>query len=400
MSAWELESIQDAQRRLRCGNREEVRALAKAWGLPQKVAGKNRSVPDMRRDLEEKIATALAEKTAQSEPLAAQGEKPLAEQGHAMVLALVGAAQGEGKEEEESDARALELKMGQGLAGESGEAMALAEPVADQGDDGVARKVARTAPGNVLEFLDHAEVRKASADLETLPADARVDELRNLLELWRNVREQTSGPRRRDYLRQVARSFKITLSLKETSSPYLMSKKISEAFVQRVSALRPWESMRDQGSSSSASATPAFPAPPHGRDGDVAKLATESLQRPTEAPVMAQRRKDKRKAEDGAGGDLKRFMVTKSSDLALDPADHGREKCQRIEDISTIEDAWDVVRGSKEIPTELKKRVGQVRGLVSRKEILPLQKTYGIRTAYKTGKQLIEESFQWQRYEI
>ena len=148
MSAWERDSIQDAQRRLSCGNREEVRALAKAWGLPQQVAGKSRSVPDMRRDLEEKIATALA------------------------------------------------------------------EPVADQGDDGVARKVARTAPGNVLEFLDHAELRKASADLETLPADARVDELRNLLELWRNVREQTSGPRRRDYLRQVARSFKITLSLK------------------------------------------------------------------------------------------------------------------------------------------------------------------------------------------
>ena len=94
---------------------------------------------------------------------------------------------------------------------------------------------------------------------------------------------------------------------------------------------------------------------------------------------MAQRRKARRKAEESAGGDLKRFMVAKSSDLALDPADHGREKCQRIEDISTIEDAWDVVRSNKEIPTELKKRVGQVRELVSRKGIRPLQNTYGIR---------------------
>ena len=42
-------------------NRDEVRALAKAWGVPQKADGKNRSVPDMRRDLQEKIATALAE---------------------------------------------------------------------------------------------------------------------------------------------------------------------------------------------------------------------------------------------------------------------------------------------------------------------------------------------------
>ena len=41
MSAGEREGIQDAQRRLRSGNQNEVRALAKAWGVPQKVAGKN-----------------------------------------------------------------------------------------------------------------------------------------------------------------------------------------------------------------------------------------------------------------------------------------------------------------------------------------------------------------------
>ena len=56
---------------------------------------------DMRRDLEEKIATALTE--------------PVADQGQATVLT---------------------------------------EPVADHGDDGVARKVARTDPGKALEFFE------------------------------------------------------------------------------------------------------------------------------------------------------------------------------------------------------------------------------------------------------
>ena len=69
MSAGERERLQDVRRRVRSGNRDEVRALAKAWGVPQKAAGKNRSVPEMRRDLEEKIATALAE------PVAGQGPR-------------------------------------------------------------------------------------------------------------------------------------------------------------------------------------------------------------------------------------------------------------------------------------------------------------------------------------
>lgn len=207
MSAGERERLQDVQRRVRSGNQSEVRALAKAWAVPQKAAGKNRSVPELRRELEEKIATALA------------------------------------------------------------------EPAADQGHDGVARKVARTDPGNALEFLDGAEVRKASAYLETLPADARVDELRNLLELWRAVREQTTFRGQRNYLRQVARSSKIIVPKKDVSSPYLVSGKISEAFVERVSALRHWEAVRNRGSSSSASAAPVFPEPPRGGDSDAAELA-------------------------------------------------------------------------------------------------------------------------------
>ena len=79
MSAGKCERIRDAQRRLRSGNRDEVRALAKAWGVPQFAAGKNRSVSEMRRDLEEKIATALSE--------------PVADQGPATVLAERVAAQ-------------------------------------------------------------------------------------------------------------------------------------------------------------------------------------------------------------------------------------------------------------------------------------------------------------------
>ena len=79
--AFDPERLQNLQRRVRSGNRDEVRALAKTWGVPQKAAGKNRSVLEMRRDLEEKIATALPEPVADqdpatvlTEPVAAQGE--------------------------------------------------------------------------------------------------------------------------------------------------------------------------------------------------------------------------------------------------------------------------------------------------------------------------------------
>ena len=53
--------LHSIQLRARFGNQMEVRALAKTWGVPQKAAGKNRSVLEMRRDLEEKIATQQAE---------------------------------------------------------------------------------------------------------------------------------------------------------------------------------------------------------------------------------------------------------------------------------------------------------------------------------------------------
>ena len=125
---------------LRFGSRDEVRALAKAWGVPQKAAGKNRSVADMRRDLEE-ITTVLAEPVADqepatvlTEPVEAQGESPLTDQTQAMVLA---------------------------------------EPAADQGDDGVARKVARIDPGNALELLDAAIDGKGNRKHEGEDADFR-----------------------------------------------------------------------------------------------------------------------------------------------------------------------------------------------------------------------------------
>ena len=51
-----------------------------------------------------------------------------------MVLAEPVAAQRESQEGEESDVRDLEVHMDRGLSAEPDEAMALAEPVADQGD--------------------------------------------------------------------------------------------------------------------------------------------------------------------------------------------------------------------------------------------------------------------------
>ena len=140
MSAGDRERIQHVLRRVRFRNQHEVRVLADAWGVPQKAAGKHRSVPDMRRDLEEKIGTALAEPLARL--IAAQGERLRANHEQATVLAEPVAAQREGQEGEEGDARDLEVQTDRGLSAEPHEAMVLAKPVGDQGDDGVARKVA------------------------------------------------------------------------------------------------------------------------------------------------------------------------------------------------------------------------------------------------------------------
>ena len=126
---------------------------------------------------------------------------------------------------------------------------------------------------DVLGFLEHGGERNAIAQLEISKADARVDELRNLLELWRAVREETTVDGQRENLRQVARSFKITVPTEDNSSPYLVSGRTSEAFVERVSALRAWEAVRNRGGSSSASAAPVFPGPPRGGDSDAAELA-------------------------------------------------------------------------------------------------------------------------------
>ena len=301
----------------------------------------------------------------------------------AAATAVVGAAAAQSSLRSETvahgqpDVRDLEMHMDSGLSAEQDEAMALAESVAEQGDDGVARKVARTDPGNALECLDRAEVQKASAYLETLPADARVDELRNLLELCRAVREQTTVEAQHKHLRQVARSLKITVLTKDYTrrSLRLVSGKISEAFVQRVSALRGWEAVRNRGSSSSSSAALVFPTAPRGGDSDAAEIA-------------------------GAGGELRRFMVRKTSDPVPEPVECAREKCKRIKDIVTIEDAWEVVRRDEEIPKELKQRVCKVRELLKCRKLRQLLQTYGIRYQYKKGKEVVYESLQWQRYEV
>ena len=80
-------------------------------------------------------------------------------------------------------------------------------------------------------------------------------------------------------------------------------------------------------------------------------------------------------------------MTRKTSEPAPEPAERAREQCQRIEDIVTIEDAWDVVRRDEEIPKELKQRVRKVRAEVKRKDLQPFLKAYGVRTCYKKGKQ-------------
>ena len=63
MSGGHRECILEAQRRLHTANQKEVRVLAKVWGVPQKVSGDNRSVPELRRDLEQKLGKELAEQT-------------------------------------------------------------------------------------------------------------------------------------------------------------------------------------------------------------------------------------------------------------------------------------------------------------------------------------------------
>ena len=87
----------------------------------------------------------------------------------------------------------------------------------------------------------------------------------------------------RENLRRVARSFKISVPRKDHNSPYLTSGKISEAFVERVSALRAWEAVRNRESSSSVSAAPVFPCPPRGGDSDAAELAGNGDAEPNEA---------------------------------------------------------------------------------------------------------------------
>ena len=70
------------------------------------------------------------------EPVPNQGEKALADQGQATVLAEPVAAQRDGQEGEESDVRVLEVQMGRESSALPDEAVVLPEPVADEGDGG------------------------------------------------------------------------------------------------------------------------------------------------------------------------------------------------------------------------------------------------------------------------
>ena len=58
MSAAEWDRIRAAEQHLLSAKRNDIRALAKAWGVPQKVVGKNRNVSEIREDLERKIQEA------------------------------------------------------------------------------------------------------------------------------------------------------------------------------------------------------------------------------------------------------------------------------------------------------------------------------------------------------
>ena len=92
--------------------------------------------------------------------------------------------------------------------------------------------------------------------------------------------------------------------------------------------------------------------------------------------------------------------MPRASQSAADRAELARQRCQRIEDIETIEDAWDFVRRREEIPQEVKQKVGTVRQSLSRKDLRPLLGAYGIRQSYKQGKKVVHERLEWQRYEV
>ena len=278
----------------------------------------------MRRELEEKFAAAAASLT---EPMEDQVDKPLADQGAAMVLAEPVVGEESGKESKESDAGDSEVHSEDRMEEKENEAMALEEPVAEQRDKGVPPKVARTDSRRAAEVFDDVDMRKAIAFLENASPGARVAELQNLLEMWRAVEEHRTFLEQKRYLRRVAKTFQVVVGRNKDSSVGVLSDKLKEAFVQRVSGLRMWQAMGTRGSASSASSAAVLPAPSRGEDSDAAELA--------DSAEGTQLRGTKRKQQEG---DLRRFMCAKTSEPALESA-----RCQRIEDIKNIDDAWDVV---------------------------------------------------------
>ena len=78
------------------------------------------------------------------------------------------------------------------------------------------------------------------------------------------------------------------------------------------------------------------------------------------------------------------------ADAVQEPAEQEREKCLRIEDIVSIADAWDVVRGNDAIPKELNAYVGEVRGPLGQKQLRPYLVKYGIREKRYVNKQRLD----------
>ena len=147
MSAAEHARIRNAERQLASANKAEVRALAKSWGVPQKVAGDNRSVPDMRRDIKEKIKEA-ARRAGIAPALAELGAMALGEPvaGIAPALAEPGASVASSGHERGQKRERLQ-----------------------SGEERPEEKRDEDRPSG-LEDLARIEVRKAIAELGEMPA--------------------------------------------------------------------------------------------------------------------------------------------------------------------------------------------------------------------------------------
>ena len=198
MSAAERDRIRAAEQHLPSANRNDIRALAKAWDVPKKVAGKNRNVSEIREDLERKIQEAA---------------KRLSESGESAVTRQSGAADSL----EDAGASAVAVANTATALAEpvSSIAPALAEPGASTSSSGHGRGQKRDRAQmdeeplgekheedkpTGLEGLERDQVRKAIADLERMPASDEANKMRDILQQWRAARKETNCHERRRYI--------------------------------------------------------------------------------------------------------------------------------------------------------------------------------------------------------